>query len=270
MASGASRRYKGDGHGKGKTYKFVDVTCDGKTVVTGGINDTVLWTDTSAVESAGPKGAYATGGAIKFLCCSRKDPSLVVIGCSRTGVHVLKDGKCLDKVLPDKNDLYVRGGDLAPDGTKVILCGMKNKVAVVYIYSIGEDGKLSLLKEQNRGSWDLSWAKWYIDSKHYMISTDASNMNALYDSESDSNKKASKQSLCMHTGALRDVAFTPSGGMYTVGADADMYYIAEPLANNHYVRMQNAHERAICRVIAVDENTVITVGNDSVIKRWKR
>jgi len=271
MTTGASRKYKGDGHGKGKAYKFVGVSCDGKEVVTGGNNDTVLWHDTSGVASADEKSAYKTGGAIKFFCCSKKDPSLVVIGCSRTGLTVIKDKKCVAQVLPDKNELSVKGGDLAADDSKVLLCGMKGEIPVVYVYALGEDGSLTLLREQVRGNRQIYWVKFHPDSKHYYASTQVDYQCAFYDSESDSKKTASRDSLNLHSGAVNDVAFTPSGGLYTVGSDGDVYYFSVPFEdNNKHIRMQNAHEKSVTKVIAVDDNVFITCSDDGAIKKWRR
>jgi len=151
---------------------------------------------------------------------------------------------------------------LATSSTGEIAVAAQDRVIRIFIYSsAGLHEKTSITLSR---SFATSLA--YSPDGTYFAAGDSTGLVALY-TTAGYTKKTDRWAF--HTARIEDIAWNAAGTyVATASLDTNLYiYSVEKPGKN--AKVKNAHMGGINAVRWVDAETVVSVGNDGTVKRWK-
>ncbi|KAL9650498.1 hypothetical protein ABK040_004717 [Willaertia magna] len=186
------------------------------------------------------------------------DQSLIVIA-THVGISIIKNEKLVSEFKMEKEPQTV---SISPDGTEVAV-GCKDKK--VRIYKLAGDNVVdSPIAELTENAAIIKRVRYTPDGSQIVVA-DSNYEVCVYDA---ATKKSKQTSLTYHAAAITDMDFSPDG-KYMVTSSLDKNIIVWDLANNKRVKTDLAHHLGVTSCCFVDENTIVTAGEDLCLKEWK-
>jgi WD40 repeat protein len=243
----------GKGH-EVKSIAAVGVSADGKTVVTAGFDDKLK---ISAPGHTWGNDSVSLGGQPVALAISPSDSGLVAVVLIQDKLVMVKDGKVASEL-----NLGFKGAsiDFSADGKKLIVGGSHKKV-VVYDVRGSTASTSGVAMECER---DVAIVNGSPDGKFWVALDKNRNVNFW-----DQKGTSLNIGWNFHSATIQCGAFSPSGRRYATGG-ADLNIIVwSDFKNFNPVRLKfEAHAQGVAHVGWLDENTIVSVGDDRVIKVW--
>uniref|UniRef100_A0A1I7SGJ0 Actin-interacting protein 1 n=1 Tax=Bursaphelenchus xylophilus TaxID=6326 RepID=A0A1I7SGJ0_BURXY len=228
---------------------------------------TAAWDDSVAFTS----GVFGDISAVKS--------ESVKLSSQPRGLAVSADGK-VSVVAAYKHIFVFHGKDLkftldfGFDGVCVAISKDNKLVAVgsadskVRIYEADSAGKLTEKKVLNHAGIVTS-VEFSADGQH-LVATDAARKVVPY-KIADDFKQASEKDWTFHTARVNNASFSPNG-RYIASGGLDTHLMVWDLqkSGEHPRVFRNSHAMSPINIVRwLDDNTLITIGQDSNIKQWK-
>lgn len=244
--------------GKGHTNQVQDICVDSSRLVTCGMDDMVLISDLSSIPGSGfqkqikvssqPKGIAIGPDGTVFVACIGE-------------IVIIKDGRIISnqKVPFEPQCVAVN-----PSGSEVAFGGGDgdNKV---HLFSYSAPSTLQERKclEHSGALTDLSYSS---DGK-YFAACDAFRKIHLY--ELPDYKGLISSEWGYHTARVNSINWTPDSQHLASGALDTHCIVWDPKSKTQYTVLKGAHPMSqVTRVGWVDDNTLLSAGQDSCVKLW--
>ncbi|XP_066137857.1 actin-interacting protein 1 [Euwallacea fornicatus] len=186
-----------------------------------------------------------------------KEQSIIVVA-SVNEITVVKDNKKLSTL---KVNYEPTGVSCSPRGHIAIGGSVDNKV---HIYELNADN-LNLLQELTHLGPVTDVA--YSPDDKYLVACDANRKVILY--ETEEYKPATKQEWGFHNARVNCVAWSPDSLLVASGSLDTSIIIWSVEKPAKHIIIKNAHAQSqVTKLAWVDNNTVVSVGQDSNTKLW--
>lgn len=252
---GTASWFKGKGHGKGLTD--VAVNCDGTLVASVGLDDCVRLNETKSMEFS--SAAIAVGGAPSCVCCGTKTPDLAVVGVAQNKLTLVKAGQPTTIAI----DYKPLSCALSPDETKLLVGGADK---CVHIYSVAGTELKEEHVNKNHTHHVLS-VRWSPDGTRYSSSS-ADKTVLVHDSTSHAQLNGSSWEF--HRMMVNDHAWSPDGSkVATISNDLNIFIWTDTEKfSTKKQKLAGVHSVAGSRINWLDNNTLISMGADGVLKTY--
>lgn len=247
----------GKGHSKG--IRAIAANHDGTKVFSCGADDNMLTSEVKTGEFG--TDAVALGGAPSCMCAGSKSDT-VVVGVAQGKLVVVSEGKVSESLAITYKPLSIA---MSPDESEVSVGGQDKKV---HVYKL-EGGKLTedtkVTKTDHSRSVDT--VNYSADGR-YMVSAGGDNCIKVWEGPSTEQKNPSNWSF--HTSMVTSVAFSPDGKRCaSVSKDTNLYIFTDcETFKSDKKRQLVAHDRDCVFVDWLDNDRVLTIGSDGVVKTW--
>ncbi|CAD5217207.1 unnamed protein product [Bursaphelenchus okinawaensis] len=151
-----------------------------------------------------------------------------------------------------------------PDNKVVAIGSADGKIR---IYDLSSDGKLTETKTMTH-TGIITSLEFSLDGKH-LVASDASRKVVVYKTQDYTS--ATEKEWTFHTARVNTASFSPNG-RYIASGGLDTHLMVWDLQNSgeHPKVVRNAHKMNCINVVRwLDDETVLSVGQDSNIKQWK-
>ncbi|ESO04710.1 hypothetical protein HELRODRAFT_156976 [Helobdella robusta] len=241
--------------GKGHTNQVQDICIDSTHLITCGMDDMVFFTDLNKIPDCGYQSSVKMTSQPKGIAVG--PDGTVFVACIKE-IAILKDGKLLQSLKADYEPqcvaINVAGTELAVGGGD-----MDKKV---HIFSVSGSCKLEEKKglEHHGCLKDIS----YSPDGRYLAACDAFRKIQLYE--------LPEHKVCewgYHTARVNSINWSPDSKHLASGALDTHCIIWDPSSKTNYTVIKGAHPQSqVTRVEWVDNNTLLSVGQDSCVKQW--
>lgn len=240
--------------GKGHSNMVQDLSISGDVLASCGVDDKAIisslntrqYGNPTALPSQ-PKKISASSGGLQVVACENE-------------VLVLRNGQTMSTLSVDYGPSSV---DIHPGLTEVAVGGSsKNNV---YIYTLSNDvlseskvlpqnGQLTAIRYSPSGAWLAAG-----DSARNIFLYEVPSYQAVINSE-----------WCAHTAKPLSLSWAPSSNYVASGGLDGAICCFEPPKKSTFKLHTRAHAQStVSGVQFLDENTIATVGHDSILKLWK-
>lgn len=248
--------FEGKGHGKAITA--VGVNFDGSKVATAGRDEKLRINDCK--EQVFSSDAIAIGGSPSCLDCGNKTDGLVAVGLAQDKIFVLNGGVSSSTAVSEK-PMSLK---FNPTDDKLAV-GFKKGGVKVYSVS-GAELKLDYeFTEQKKEVNSVEWSPCGT-----MLLMGGMDKSILVHKGSDQTR-LNKTSWQFHSAAVQDVAFSPDGTkVCSVASDLTLHVWTDLKEfSSDRLTQKCAHAEGILSAKFLDNETIVTVGNDACMKIWK-
>lgn len=241
--------------GKGHTASISIVGLAGKHVVAIAVDQTVRFIDSETF-------AY-TGESVKLdsfpndIAVSTVDPDYFAVSTAK-GVAFFKN--CELKHFEEVKGFEPSCIAFSPNDSEIII-GATDKKARVFTVA---DFKLTQVAVIDKHRGAISKVKYSPDGSMFAIG-DSNREIIVYDSASRAEKYTG---LVFHTSKISDLAWAKTGA-YLASGSVDKSVIVWDLVNSKRATAEIAHLQGVNAITVLNENTVISVGNDFCVRQWE-
>jgi len=255
VETGAGRWFEGVGHGK--SIVSAALTCDNQYLVSAGLDDKLRFNETKSCSFSAD--GIALGGQPVAVAASIKDPTLVAVILANEKLLIIRAGKTVATV-----DLGFKPISLAFNSidTEIAVGGQDQKV---HLFKLEKDTATAgnVLGEHTGKIMSVRYSS---DGK-FLVSTD-SNRNIFFWND---GKVLNNTGWPFHNSQVTATALPPScSRIATCSLDQDIIIWSD--LKNFESKLQKislAHPTGVDHVEFLDENILISSGNDRTIKIWK-
>eukprot|EP00160_Parvularia_atlantis_P006594 Unigene1576_Nuclearia_a/m.4892 Unigene1576_Nuclearia_a/g.4892 ORF Unigene1576_Nuclearia_a/g.4892 Unigene1576_Nuclearia_a/m.4892 type:complete len:601 (-) Unigene1576_Nuclearia_a:89-1891(-) len=239
--------------GTGHTNQATALAFQGDTLVSVGLDDSVRFTPLEGKTFGAD--AFKSDSQPRSVASHANGVSVVVaIGA----IVVLRNGKKVSSLAPAKQPYSVA---ISADGTEVAV-GFDNDLLIVYTLNgdtLTEKGKLT---ETIRGPIH---ALAYSPDGQYLAVGDAHKQVTVVDAKTLAVKI---DGWVFHAARLTSVAWSPSGTRVASGSLDTHIYVWSTDSPSKRIQIKFAHVGQVNGVAFLNENTLVSVGQDGCVKTW--
>lgn len=242
------------GKGHGKAIKAIALNSDNTQLATVGLDDCLRWNDCKSQELS--DNGIALGGAPNSVTCGNKTPDLAAAG-GREKLFLVSGGSST-KIELSYNPLCMA---FNADDTELLVGGKDKKV---HLYSIcGSEAKEVWTGENH--AHEVTSVTWSPDFK-YFTSTSGDKCTYCYDAASKEVKNNSGWEF--HKMFVNDCAWSPDGTrVATIANDLSVHIFKDTATfKSARTKIADLHSVSGNGIGWLDDNTLVTFGNDNVIK----
>jgi WD40 repeat protein len=253
LKTGLGYWFTGKGH-EGKNLAALGVSHDGKVIVTAGYDDRLR---IQGPDRKWGSAAVALGGQPVALAVSPIDSGLIAVILTQEKLVIVKNGN-----VASEQDLKYRGTciDFTADGKKLII-GAKNKKATVYDFNGTKATPTSVVMECER---EINAVHGSPDGKHF-VTVDQSRNITFWDQKGTSLNIGWNH----HSSTIESTAFSPSGRRFATGSADETIFVWSDFTQWNPMRLRiQAHPQGVAHLAWLDEHTLVSVGDDRIIKVW--
>lgn len=247
--------FTGAGHG-GKSIRCIDVNSDRSKVLSVGSDSTARWNDVKSLTFG--EGGIQLDGVPQCCACSPTDPSLAVVATTKNILILIKDDVAVATLDVGYTATIVK---FTEDGSQLIVNGHKNQTTFYAVSSdvIKESRKDEELHAKTPVSICLLGDKYITTGPDKIICVRDINTGELVNNKWE-----------YHTGNVKCIAKNPSGTkLASVGNDLNIM-VWQDTVNFEAKRETHkmSHREGIAACDFIDDDTLITVGEDGFLKVW--
>jgi len=243
---GSDQPFTGQGH----TNEINAIAIAGNDVVTAGKDDSVCFADKESRKYGAKIGVEAAANDV----ATAGDQAVAVTSAA---LFVLKKGSKVSELPVTFGPTCV---SITPDGTEVAVGGSDHNIHIFALQGGNLKETASLAK--HRGN--LSGVAYSPNGK-LLASGDANRDIVVWDR---ATKKPVVDEWCHHTARINGLAFSPDS-QHIVSGGLDrmiiVWNVAEP---SKRVTIKDAHHGGVNTVLFIDDNTVLSAGQDCALKTW--
>lgn len=220
--------------------------------------DNKVWRIPLTGDECGEANIVDIGSQPKDLSLAIRDHEFALISIE-SGVVLLRGTEVLSTI---NLGFTVTACSLAPDGTEAIVGGQDGKL---HIYSVKGDSLIEeAVLEKHRGAITVIR---YSPDVSMFASGDANREAVVWDRNS---REIKLKNMLYHTARINSLAWSPDNSMVATGSldtCVIVYEISKPASSRTTVK--GANLGGVYAVSFVDENTVVSSGEDACIRLWQ-
>jgi WD40 repeat protein len=239
--------------GKGHTNQINRIFVQGDKLVTCAMDDSVRITPLKTREYAAP---ISVDGIPADIAVGLKDQKLVVT-VTNTSVIVIRDGKVVNKQAVKYQPTAVA---LSKDETEVLVGGKDN---MIYSYSLNGD-KLTESGQLKGHRGAVTTISYSGDGK-LVASADTNREILVWDA---AKKDVKISGWVFHTARVNSLAWSPDNTHLVSGSLDAALYVWSLADTSKRIFVKDAHPGGINVVLFLDNNTIVSAGQDCTIKSW--
>jgi len=243
---GSDQPFTGQGH----TNEINAIAIAGNDVVTAGKDDSVCFADKESRKYGAKIGVEAAANDV----ATAGDQAVAVTSAA---LFVLKKGSKVSELPVTFGPSCV---SISPSGTEVAVGGSDHNI---HIFSL-QGGNLKETANLTKHRGNLTGIAYSPNGK-LLASGDANRDIVVWDC---ATKKPVVDEWCHHTARINGLAFSPDS-QHIVSGGLDrmiiVWSVAEP---SKRVTIKDAHHGGVNTVLFIDDNTVLSAGQDCALKTW--
>lgn len=260
LATGTGSWFKGKNQSTG--VSAMRLSADGKLhVIT--LDDKARLHDIASLQRSDDKQQtpVPVGGSTRQLANANNDPTLFAVVLAQNKLVVFKDNKVASTTALSFEPYCV----CFSHDDSLIYVGGKNKAVVSF--SVDASGATVAATESKFDTRDVCEHVAVTPDGKYMCASDRKRSLNMFDLASGELLNSGNP-LRHHTATIRSVAFSPNGSkMLSAGADSNVFIWYDGVVDGKRLKIE-AHTQAISQASWLDENTIVTVGDELTIKTW--
>lgn len=255
-------KQQGDAHGhKGVTH--LAVSCDGASLFSVGFDQAL--TISKVAEGAVGTHAVALGSNVSALCAGNKTADLVAAVLTSGLLVLVRGGKIVSKL-----DTKLKGAAKAAfnaDDSELAVAGGPAKKVLLFSIS-GDEAKESgaTADEHNADVTAVAYGPDGSNKEKLLVSASSGYVD-VWNDKRDASLSSAWQ---FHNARINELKFNPAGTVLcSVGSDKAVIFWKdfEKFRPKPDV-IQGAHHCGVVHFDWVDDENIITIGDDSTIKKW--
>ncbi|KAL0380144.1 UNVERIFIED_CONTAM: Actin-interacting protein 1-2 [Sesamum angustifolium] len=220
--------------------------------------DNKVWRFSLHGDQCGDGDCIDVGNQPKDLGLALLSPDLALVSVD-TGVVLLRGSKVVSTI---QLGFTVTACSVSPNGTEAIVGGEDGKL---HVYSItGDTLKEEAVLEKHRGPITVIR---YSPDVSMIASADANREAVVWDCAS---REVKLKNMLFHTARINCLAWSPNSSMVATGSLDTcvlVYQVEKPAASRMTVK--GAHLGGVYGLAFIDDNTVVSSGEDACIRLWK-